>query len=385
MNLDPSPLKEQNCRALKPRDLTIAAHSYSQNRRWSSFKFSTFWSLLLLLFPLVSLTSECSPIEFPDFDQAMGKGRSAWSCLRTIEDSQKLSLFRSLYESYQSSIKDSYATRVPKVLHWIWLGPKPFPTGSIARMKQWIKLHPGWAYQLWTDQQLFSLPEEVKICNPFLSLDRLADCFFNSDNFGEKSEILRLAILSSEGGIYIDHDLEPIKPLDPIADEFMFFCGLEILKETLLSSSVYPSTHLIGTSPKHPILEESIRWLMTNWERLEAQFPGSDQMAIANRVKHRGSRALEFGLLNSSTRERAIVFPSSFFSENHPQKGIYAAHYHLGSWLKKEEDEKVRHAFAKAEENLGLPAILVICLTLLNLMLAFYLFKTFQKRSVSDS
>ncbi len=330
------------------------------------------WGLFFFLFLFPFLAHS---MDLPDFDKAMGKGTTAWGCIRTSEDRRRLDEFKSLYQRYRVQEKFSNRQDIPKVLHWIWLGPKPFPKESIIRMQYWIKLHPGWTFKLWTDQVRSSLPIEVVISDPLAALGPLADCYFNSDNFGEKSEVLRLAVLNAEGGVYLDHDMESIQSLDPLVSDLTFFCGLERLKETLLSSSVYPATNLIASSREHPILEKAIEWLKSNWDRLEIQFPGSDEMAVVNRIKHRGFRAISYGIELAGNSEGSIVFPCAFFSEFHPEKGVYAVHYHLASWLKKEESERVRNAFIAAEEEIGLPAIVAIILGFCNLMLCLYLLK----------
>ncbi len=336
------------------------------------------WCLFFFLFlsPLFAHS-----VELPDFDKAMGKGTTAWGCIRTSEDQRRIAEFKSHYQDYRTQEKLSNHQHIPQVLHWIWLGPKPFPQESIVRMKQWMKLHPTWTFKLWTDQARSSLPPEVMVCDPLSTLASLTDCYFDADNFGERSEVLRLAVLETEGGIYLDHDMEPIRSLDPLLSDLSFFCGLETLKPTLLSSSVYPATNLIASSREHPILQEAIGWLRVNWDRLQAQFPGADEMAIANRVKHRGFRALSYGVALAGNSEGSIVLPAAFFSEPHLEKGIYAAHHHLASWLKKEETEKVRNAFIEVEEEMRLSAMVAILLGICNLVLCLCLLKTLRAPS----
>ena len=337
---------------------------------------SVFFLLFFLIFPLFSLQS----IDLPDFDKAMGRGTTAWDYIRTPEDKRRLSEFKALYR------KGDKQSNIPKVFHWIWLGPKPFPHNSVKRIKRWMEFHPDWAFKLWTDQARINIPPEVEVCDNLDILGLLSDCYFNSDSFGEKSEILRLAVLAAEGGVYVDHDVEPLQRVDPLLVEFSFFCGLETLKPTLLSSSVYPATHLIGSSPHHPILLKGIEWLRANWDRLEIQFPGTDETSIVNRVKHRGFRALNYGIGLTDHVEGAVVFPSAFFSESHREKGLYAIHHHLETWLNKEEREKVRHAFVEAEEEIQFSVIGTALLGLCNLILCICLYRTlrspFSKRAL---
>jgi hypothetical protein len=40
---------------------------------------------------------------------------------------------------------------IPKILHQIWIGPKPAPTNL---MKTWKDKHPDFEYILWTEQEI---------------------------------------------------------------------------------------------------------------------------------------------------------------------------------------------------------------------------------------
>lgn len=318
-------------------------------------------------------------VQWPQFDRAMGKGTTAWDFIRTPEDKRKLAAFKAPYEEYRAARPFSPAETIPNVVHWVWLGPKPLSRDSLEKMKRWIALHPEWRFKLWTDQKREALPKEVEVCDPLSLLGDASECYFDSDSFGERSELVRLCVLLSEGGLYTDHDVEPLISFDPLAEDFSFFCGLETLQSTVLSSSVYPSTHLIGSVPEHPIVQEALAWLIGNWKRLEGQFPGSDDGAVFNRVKHRGFRALAQGIDLHGRSEGAMVFPSAFFSEQHPEKALYAAHLHAGSWLKKEGASKLREAFAAVEEELSFSLMMLVGLGLCNGVLGIFLFNFLRR------
>lgn len=317
-----------------------------------------------------------------DFDKQMGKGTTSWDYIRTPEDKERLACFKQSYESFQMQAKMGNEQLIPKIIHWVWIGPRELPAHSIEKMKKWIDLHPDWTFTLWADHDQKGIANEVQVCNPIPLLKELEDCFYNADNFGEKSEVVRLKILQIYGGVYIDHDVIPLKALDDFLLQCSFFCGLETLKPTILSSSVYPSTHFMGSIASHPVLEKGIQWLISNWDRLETLFPGTDEMSIANRIKHRGFKALDAGLQAS---QDAVVFPASFFSESHPEKGLYAIHEHLGTWIKREEDEKIRQSFAAAEEEIEFSLLVAVAFGLLNVLMCAFLIKTLRTQSLRSS
>ncbi len=307
----------------------------------------------------------------------MGKGTTSWDAIRTPEDQRRLAFFRDLYEGYRANPH----VEVPKVMHWIWLGPKPVPEASLAHIQKWIDLHPDWEFKLWTDQKRKLIPSQLQICEfDAFPLNALSECYFNSDNVGEKSEILRLAILLSEGGVYIDHDMLLLKPIDPLMKSGDLLCGLEVLGDTILSSSVYSGTNLIASIPHHPVIEAAIAWLLLNWERLEAQFPGIDEMSVVNRVKHRGKKALDEGLLSKAKNSGAVVLPSAFFNEAFPEKALFAVHGHAQSWHHKEQEQKIRSFFAAIEDKFASSLLIAVGFGLFNFALSACLVKAIKSK-----
>lgn len=320
---------------------------------------------LLLIFCVSSLWA------YPNFDAEMGKGTPAWRYVETPEDIENLRFFRALYEKNVSRV----STRtVPKVLHFIWLGPKTFPNASLKNLASWIDRHPGWVVKFWTDIDR-PLPHArmQKVLVQESHLPHLLNYYYLSDNYGEKSELLRYEILFNEGGIYIDHDLFCEKSLNGVA--FDFFCGLEKIGPSILSSSIFPSTHLIGACPGHPIFSSLFAWISKEWERMEASYPGSTPTAIQNRVKHRSFTALHEAVKQRIGSESYvdIVFPASFFSEDRKGKESFATHAHASTWFQDESssEKKIRSECVDIESSLGATELLLLSSLLLTLVMLF--------------
>ena len=123
--------------------------------------------------------------------------------------------------------REQPAGAIPKTLHFIWLGPKSFPEASIANVKGWVDRHPGWKIKFWTDLG-HAAPgrSDGSQCFRRFPLQELKEQYYCSDNFGERSEILRYAVFCNEGGIYVDHDMQCVQSLDPLQETHDFFCGL---------------------------------------------------------------------------------------------------------------------------------------------------------------
>ena len=55
-------------------------------------------------------------------------------------------------------LKKDKTNKIPQTLHFIWLGPKAFPTESIANVESWQHHHPDWTIKFWTDNPDRPLP-----------------------------------------------------------------------------------------------------------------------------------------------------------------------------------------------------------------------------------
>ena len=285
---------------------------------------------------------------------------SGFSEVETPEDKARLTLFNEITQR-AASVQPSDQS-IPKTFHFIWLGPKPFPPHSLSNLKGWLDEHPGWKAKFWTDQiRLAPDPRVEVMAVGHFPLGDFADLYFDSDNEGERSELLRYLILFQEGGVYVDHDMRCTQPLDPIQREYDLFCGLEPEKTSILSSSVNAGTHLIGARAGHPVLKGALEWLNAHWSRVGTQFPGHDANAVYNRVKHRTFKAFTEGLLHAglSSSYRNAVFPPEYF--NTAEQSVYASHGHEGAWVRQEEIErrKTDEMFKAVEKRLTYTLILL--------------------------
>lgn len=99
---------------------------------------------------------------------------------------------------------------IPRILHAWWGGP-PMPEAFRSYLLRWQELHPGWEVRLWT-------PESTPILRHQDLYDEPERFSPKSNPWQWKSDLARYEILHDVGGVYVDCDLEPLRPIDGLVD-----------------------------------------------------------------------------------------------------------------------------------------------------------------------
>lgn len=299
--------------------------------------------ILRFFLPLLFLTFACEKKthfkQSDDFNTLMGSNKSVWKFVETHEDYQNIRLFKTLYEKNKEIQKLEDDANIPKVIHFIWIGPNPFPKESIENVNSWIKLHPGWTYKFWTDRRR-SLPNrkmELHFISDF-EFTKLKYCYEESDNYAEKSDLLRYEILSKEGGLYVDHDVRCFKSFAPFHQSYDLYCCLEAPKQPVLSSSINANNNVIGVKARHPVMQKSIDLVKERWSQIGEAYPGDDKESVIYRVAQRSWISFNDAVKETAGKgeQRDIVFPAAYFNRIDDDFALFAHHYYASTWF---EDE----------------------------------------------
>jgi mannosyltransferase OCH1-like enzyme len=138
---------------------------------------------------------------------------------------------------------------IPKVIHRIWLGTNPLPDEVKGYLDGQQKICKGYAWQVWTDKTISEIRDFMLPSSWTMLQD---DCLTPVI----KSDILRYELLRLFGGIYLDTDVEVIRPFDELLN-IPFFCGWE--------SGEKIGTAIIGSIPFHPICRTMSDKIYTNY------------------------------------------------------------------------------------------------------------------------
>lgn len=125
---------------------------------------------------------------------------------------------------------------IPRVIHYCWFGKGNMPELSIRCIESWKKNLNGYQIKVWNEENF-----DIKINQYVFEA-------YHKQKYAFVTDYVRLYALYHEGGIYMDTDVEVIKPLD----RFLFheaFSGFQTPDEI--------QTGLIGAKPK-------IKWIEAN-------------------------------------------------------------------------------------------------------------------------
>lgn len=216
--------------------------------------------------------------------------------------------------------------RIPKIIHQIWIGPRPLPAACKKFQATWIKVHPDWEYKLWTNEDI----ENFELTNKKL--------YDQSTNWGQKSDIARYEILYRFGGLYIDTDFECFFPFDLFHHTCDFYAGIVDNRP----SKFLIANGLIGSVPYHPILKA----IIDNMTLDKTEDQGDRNRIMETTGPYYFTRSFLKHALQSN---RCVAFPVGYFYpwpsyEKHNKKReqilqwirpeTFAIHHWHCSWMK---------------------------------------------------
>lgn len=99
---------------------------------------------------------------------------------------------------------------IPKIIHYCWFGRGKKPQLAIDCIESWKKFLPDYEIKEWNED------------NFDLDLYPYVREAYDNRKFAFVTDVVRLYALYTEGGIYMDTDVEVLKPLDPFLHHTAF-------------------------------------------------------------------------------------------------------------------------------------------------------------------
>ncbi len=94
--------------------------------------------------------------------------------------------------------------RIPRIIHYCWFGGNPLPDLALRCIESWKKYCPGFQIVEWNEKN-FDLDYNIYVREAY-----------DNKKWAFITDVVRLYVLTNYGGIYMDTDVEVIKPLDSL-------------------------------------------------------------------------------------------------------------------------------------------------------------------------
>lgn len=114
---------------------------------------------------------------------------------------------------------------IPKIIHWCWLSEDPLPEKIKCCIDSWEKYLPDYRIKCWTTKEF-----DINSVNYVKSA-------FEQKKWAFCADYIRAYALYTEGGIYLDSDVQVLKSFDDFL-HYTFFSSVEYIPDNVKSFNV---------------------------------------------------------------------------------------------------------------------------------------------------
>jgi mannosyltransferase OCH1-like enzyme len=139
---------------------------------------------------------------------------------------------------------------IPKIVHITWKSTA-IPVSTADWVKQWTKVNPDYAVWFWTDDDAKDFIKQY--------YSYFLDTFTKYKTGIFRADAMRYFILYHYGGIYADLDIEPLKSLDPIRQQYACVMAREPTEHAQIAWNFPEGKKLacnafMACRPRHPFM-----------------------------------------------------------------------------------------------------------------------------------
>jgi glycosyltransferase involved in cell wall biosynthesis len=220
---------------------------------------------------------------------------------------------------------------IPKIIHYCWFNKDrtaPLPDKVQRCVASWRKRCPDYEVKLWNED------------NVDLSMNAFTREAYEAGKMGFVPDFIRMYLLYTYGGIYLDADVEVLRPLDDLLNNEAF-TGIENVHDAG-AGRVGLGTGVIGAAPGNPW----VKAVMDYYADVHFINPdGSLNMLTSNSIhgyvtqqRYGGEDRGNFRSLHADTHDygdvtiygKEQIYPHD---ANHITPNSYTIHHSEGSWL----------------------------------------------------
>lgn len=200
--------------------------------------------------------------------------------------------------------------KIPRIAYYIWIGKKEKP-------EIFKKCYASWKKYL-KDFKIIELTEDNIDFDRYMKNKFFNECY-QKGLYAYCSDYIRADILYKTGGVYLDIDMEILRPIDDLL-KYDFFIGFENKK--------YLGVGLYGTKEKNIILKDLLTFYNT---QIYSKGLWTIPKILTSIIEEKGY----FNLENTIYLEKRLFYPfdaNEKFNDNCIKKDTYAIHWWNASW-----------------------------------------------------
>lgn len=206
---------------------------------------------------------------------------------------------------------------IPRTIHYCWFGKGEMPELALKCIKSWHKYLPDYEYKLWNEKNF-----DVNVV-PYTKEA------YEARKFAFVTDYVRLWALYHEGGVYMDTDVEILKPLDDLL-HLSAFTGYEG------SKMQPPVTGLMASEPHGEWVREQLdAYQDAHFIKEDGSFDMTTNTVRISRIML-GNGFVQDG--KYAVYKDMHVFPTEYFcprqttGEFFLTENTYCDHHFMGTW-----------------------------------------------------
>lgn len=208
---------------------------------------------------------------------------------------------------------------IPKIIHYCWFGGNPLPQDVQKYIDTWKKFCPDYEIKEWNEQNF-----DVNFCT-------YSQEAYRNKKWAFVSDVARVYALCTEGGIYLDTDVEIIASLDELLG-YRGFIGFE--------GSTHVATNIIGCEKGNEVMTHFLEeYKQRSFIKEDGSFDQTTNVEELTKLL-----VAQHHLLLDGTKQNIgafEVFPTDVFSPYdyltgilHRTENTKTIHWFSQSWIK---------------------------------------------------
>ena len=216
---------------------------------------------------------------------------------------------------------------IPKIIHYCWFGHGPMPELAQKCIESWHRYLPDYQYQLWNEDNF-----DIN-CNTYVKEA------YEAHKYAFVTDYVRLYALFTMGGIYMDTDVEVLKPYDDLLG-LTGFTGYEG------SKFMPPVTGTMASEPGGQWVEEQLEaYSGIHFRREDGSLDTTTNTIRISAIMREG------GFVQDGKRSQykdMHIFPTDYFcprqttGEFFLTENTYCDHHFMGSWNETAHDSLLK-------------------------------------------